>query len=65
MGVYAILGYLKNIELGNIKEISASSSGCLLSFFILLGYTIDEILDISLSVTNYQLTWYQGMSFTA
>ena len=56
MGVYAILGYLKHTELGNIKEISASSSGCLLAFFILLGYTIDEILDIFLNVPITQFT---------
>ena len=56
MGVYAILGYLKYTELRNIKEISASSSGCLIAFFILLGYTIDEILDIFLDVPITRFT---------
>lgn len=58
MGAYAILGYLKHIEseLENIKEISCSSSGCITAFFMLLGYSIDEILDIYIKVPIAELT---------
>ena len=58
MGAFAILGYLKHIEseLENIKEISCSSSGCITAFFMLLGYSIDEILDIYLRAPITDMT---------
>ena len=58
MGAFAILGYLKHIEseLENIKEISCSSSGCITAFFMLLGYSIDEILDIYLKAPITDMT---------
>lgn len=46
MGGFSMLGYLKTIEesLGNIKEYSGASAGAIISVFLALGFSIDDIL---------------------
>ena len=50
MGYFAMLGYLKTIEpsLKNVKEISGASAGAIIAIFLALGYSVDDILEISL-----------------
>jgi predicted acylesterase/phospholipase RssA len=52
MGLYAIIGALKAREssLTDVQEIAGSSAGAIIALFIAIGLTIDEILDISLSL---------------
>jgi len=58
MGVYAVLGALKALEkqMADLEEISCSSSGALISFFLLLGHAPDEILHIFSRVPIKELT---------
>ena len=46
MGGFSMLGYLKTIEesLDNIKEYSGASAGAIISVFLALGFSIDDIL---------------------
>jgi len=46
MGGFSMLGYLKTIEesLDNIKEYSGASAGAIISVFLALGFSIDNIL---------------------
>jgi len=52
MGIYSMIGTLKSLEstLVDVKEISGSSAGSILALFLALGISVDEILDISLSL---------------
>jgi predicted acylesterase/phospholipase RssA len=52
MGIFAMIGSLKALEsrLVNVKEISGSSAGSILALFLALGMSVDEILEISLSL---------------
>lgn len=47
-----MIGCLKSLEksLVDVKEISGSSAGSILALFIALGMSIDEIIDVSLSL---------------
>jgi predicted acylesterase/phospholipase RssA len=52
MGIYAMIGTLKAMEstLVDVKEISGSSAGSILALFLALGMSVDEILNVSLSL---------------
>jgi len=52
MGIYSMIGTLKALEskLVDIEEISGSSAGSILALFLALGMSIDEILNIALSL---------------
>jgi len=52
MGIFSLIGALKAVEskLIEVEQISGSSAGAILALFIAMGMTIDEILDISLSL---------------
>jgi predicted acylesterase/phospholipase RssA len=52
MGIYSLIGALKvrEITLAGVKEISGSSAGAILALFLALGMSVDEILDVSLSL---------------
>ena len=52
MGIYSLIGALKVREttLTDVKEISGSSAGAILALFVALGMSVDEILDLSLSL---------------
>lgn len=50
MGIFALLGHLKNIEhkLKDVQEISGASAGSILALMFALGKSIDDMLDIAL-----------------
>lgn len=48
-GGFAMLGYLKKLNLSKVEEISGASVGSIIAAFIATGKTIDQILDIFLS----------------
>ena len=52
MGIFSLIGLLKAREtvLTDVKEISGSSAGAILALFLALGMSVDEILNISLSL---------------
>jgi len=52
MGIYSMIGTLKALEsqLVDVEEISGSSAGSILALMLALGMSIDEILNISLSL---------------
>lgn len=52
MGIFSLIGALKAREntLADVREISGSSAGAILSLFLALGMSVDEILDVSLSL---------------
>jgi predicted acylesterase/phospholipase RssA len=52
MGIFSLIGALKAREtaLADVREISGSSAGAILALFLALGMSVDEILDISLSL---------------
>ena len=52
MGIYSMIGTLKALEskLVDVKEISGASAGSILALFLALGMSVDEILDIALSL---------------
>ena len=52
MGIYSLIGALKVREttLADYKEISGSSAGAILALFLALGMSVDEILEVSLSL---------------
>jgi len=57
MGIFSLVGCLKAREssLADVKEISGSSAGAILTLFLAMGMSIDEIMDacIDLNVPNY------------
>jgi len=52
MGIYSLIGTLKALEpkLVDVKEISGSSAGSILTLMLAMGMSIDEILELSLSL---------------
>jgi predicted acylesterase/phospholipase RssA len=52
MGIFSLIGSLKAREtaLTGVKEISGSSAGAILALFLALGMSVDEILNVSLSL---------------
>lgn len=52
MGIFSLIGSLKCHEssLVNVKEISGSSAGAILALFLAIGMSIDEIMNVSLSL---------------
>ena len=52
MGIYSLIGSLKALEskLIDVKEISGSSAGSILALLLALGMSVDEILEVSLSL---------------
>ena len=52
MGIFSLIGSLKAREtsLADVKEISGSSAGAILALFLAVGMSMDEIIDVSLSL---------------
>jgi NTE family protein len=52
MGIYSLIGTLKALEpkLVDVKEISGASAGSILTLMLALGMSVDEILEVSLSL---------------
>jgi|TARA_B110000444_G_C18851304_1_gene605892 predicted acylesterase/phospholipase RssA len=52
MGIFALIGGLKAREsqLVDVQEISGSSAGAILTLFLAMGMSVDEILEIALSI---------------
>lgn len=52
MGIFSLIGALKAREhaLIDVKEISGSSAGAIIALFLALGMSVDEILNVSLSL---------------
>jgi predicted acylesterase/phospholipase RssA len=52
MGIFSLIGALKAREtsLADVKEISGSSAGAILALFLAVGMSMDEIIDVSLSL---------------
>ena len=52
MGIYSLIGSLKALEskLIDVKEISGSSAGSILALLLAMGMSVDEILEVSLSL---------------
>jgi len=52
MGIFALIGTLKALEpkLVDVKEISGSSAGSILALLLARGMSVDEILDVALSL---------------
>ena len=52
MGIYSLIGTLKALEssLVDVKEISGASAGSILALLLALGMSVDEILDVALSL---------------
>jgi len=52
MGIFSLIGALKAREtsLADVKEISGSSAGAILALFLAVGMSMDEIVDVSLSL---------------
>jgi predicted acylesterase/phospholipase RssA len=52
MGLFSLIGALKlrETQLADVKEISGSSAGAILALFLAVGMSVDEILDVSLSL---------------
>jgi len=58
MGYFVMLGYLTKIEkeLKEVEEISGSSAGSILGFYLALGKSLKEILDFSINIDTESLT---------
>ena len=58
LAFYALLGYITKIEdkLIEVEEISGSSSGAILAFFLLSGKSLKEIFDLTINVNAEELT---------
>jgi|TARA_B110000977_G_scaffold147985_1_gene187634 predicted acylesterase/phospholipase RssA len=65
MAIYSLIGNLKAHEsqLAEVEEISGSSAGSILTLFLALGMSIDEILDISLNTNISKLVKLRLGSF--
>jgi len=52
MGIFSLIGALKAREtsLADVNEISGSSAGAILALFLAVGMSMDEIIDVSLSL---------------
>lgn len=52
MGIYSLLGYLKSIEerIDLYTEISGSSAGSILTGLLAMGFTIDQMIDMLVSL---------------
>jgi len=61
MGIYSFIGSLSLIDLNKVEEVSGSSAGAILGFFICLGKTHEEIREFCL---NLNLTELSKMSIT-
>lgn len=65
LGFFALLGVYSSIEqeLTSVQEISGSSAGAILALFISLGFSSQEILDLSLDINIKELAKYNIKSF--
>jgi len=52
MGFFALLGYLRKVDLSRVEEVSGASAGALLGLFICMGLTPDEIFGITVSLKS-------------
>jgi predicted acylesterase/phospholipase RssA len=65
MGIYSLIGTLKALEpkLVDVKEISGASAGSILALMLALGMSVDEILEVSLSLDISKLVKVRIGSF--
>ena len=65
MGIYSLIGTLKALEpkLVDVKEISGASAGSILALMLVLGMSVDEILEVSLSLDIPKLVKLDLKSF--
>jgi predicted acylesterase/phospholipase RssA len=65
MGIYSLIGTLKALEpkLVDVKEISGASAGSILTLMLALGMSVDEILEVSLSMDISKLVKVRIGSF--
>ena len=65
MGIYSLIGTLKALEpkLVDVKEISGASAGSILTLMLALGMSVDEILEVSLSLDISKLVKVRIGSF--
>lgn len=65
MGIFTLVGYLKRIEnqLVDVQEISGSSAGAIITLFLSMGMSIDEIYNNMLSVDISKLVKMRLGSF--
>ena len=63
LGIYSFIGSLKLIDLNKIEEVSGSSAGAILGFFICLGKTVEEIREFCLNVNLLELSKMSLASF--
>ena len=65
MGIYSLIGTLKALEpkLVDVREISGASAGSILALMLALGMSVDEILEVSLSLDISKLVKVRIGSF--
>jgi predicted acylesterase/phospholipase RssA len=65
MGIFTLIGALKVLEneLVHVEEISGSSAGAIITLFLAMGMTVDEIITTSLSIDVKQLMKIRIRSF--
>jgi len=65
VGIYALIGALKGLEpeLHEVQEIAGASAGSILALFMALGMSIDNILDVSLTVDISEFIKVDILSF--
>lgn len=65
MGIFSHIGVLKKYEseLSQVEEISGSSAGAIIALFLAMGYDMDKILDVCLSINISDYTRIHLKSF--
>jgi predicted acylesterase/phospholipase RssA len=62
MAIYSFLGAISALGLDSIEEVSGSSAGAILGFFICAGKTLDEITELCFQVNLKELSKVNLMS---
>jgi NTE family protein len=50
LGFFALLGALKDVDMSQVEEFSGASAGAIIAFFLSLGKTVPEILEVTLGL---------------
>jgi NTE family protein len=54
MGFYSLVGALTNVDLTIVEEVSGSSAGSLLGLFVAMEWTVQEIVDVVMTINPYE-----------